>query len=722
MNTDNALAAVEQGIALADADGDDIEAKRRKEEAAQVSKRLDSISKAREFDKEARRQYVIDRRYARGVSAFEVAVNLIGTYIDIMCAFLYARDPDVSVRQAKRVQAPKLVPPKPPQLPTPEMIALTPDVQVKAIAELQEYIPQIEAYQAEVERRREEARQRKRFCETLEIIVSRLWDNADLKAQALRWVRSALTVGIGWLKVTWQERMGQDPIVVGQINDLKDNIDRAAALRESIAANDVADHDLAVAELKRQMYALQQQIEVVVSRGLAADFAAAEDITVSDGVTSVLEYKDAGWIDHRIFKRCSEAEAMFPRIRAKIKLATKYSQRKPKDDIGRYPEPLDDMGQPSVTAEEADTYKQTVPDSADTGNTYGEADFVCIHETWNKDTGLIETTIEGVNEWAIEPYPPNAPSSRFYPFFALAYIECDGNRHPQSLTMRSRKLQDEYNRTRSNFAEHRRRSLPGILFDKSLIEVEGANSLKNAIIGELIGLKSLNPDIPLGNLFTPKPVSPLDGALYTVDPIRRDLDDIWGVQQALQGATPTTNTATEAEIQQRGFGARTDSKRDRQDDVLTDLAQYTAEIAFLKLDNASAKAIAGEDAVWPQQQPSIEDLADMVEVKIRAGSTGKPDTASDRQAWAQTLPLVQAMVEKIGALRGASPDEIADKLEELTRITIERSGDSLDLDELIPQGNGLPAEIAQLLSGGAPANDPAAAPAGADGTPIPEVA
>src|SRR5690625_470159 len=59
-----------------------------------VKRLFEEIDNARDFDKAARKDYAFCRYYARGDSHWEVATNLIGTYIDIMVAFLYARAPD----------------------------------------------------------------------------------------------------------------------------------------------------------------------------------------------------------------------------------------------------------------------------------------------------------------------------------------------------------------------------------------------------------------------------------------------------------------------------------------------------------------------------------------------------------------------------------------------------------------------------------------------------
>src|SRR5882672_3985872 len=60
---------------------------------------------ARKFDENFRKQVAIDRRYAAGTSdlAWAVTTNLIGAFIDILTALLYAKDPEVSCKKATQV-------------------------------------------------------------------------------------------------------------------------------------------------------------------------------------------------------------------------------------------------------------------------------------------------------------------------------------------------------------------------------------------------------------------------------------------------------------------------------------------------------------------------------------------------------------------------------------------------------------------------------------------
>jgi hypothetical protein len=74
-------------------------------EEALVKKLWKSWEKSRKFDENFRKQVAIDRQYAAGTSdlSWAVTTNLIGAFIDILVALLYARDPDVSVKKSPQV-------------------------------------------------------------------------------------------------------------------------------------------------------------------------------------------------------------------------------------------------------------------------------------------------------------------------------------------------------------------------------------------------------------------------------------------------------------------------------------------------------------------------------------------------------------------------------------------------------------------------------------------
>lgn len=697
-------------------------------EKSQVKALAERVKRARDFDKPARKQYALDRRYARGDSGFMVDANIIGSFIDVLSAFLYAKQPDVDVMPALSAEPPSVEAMED----AAEGVAVNPlEVQGRAIAHQAAGLPPIVAMQQAQQDAQDSAKQaafeqlqqayqrrqrnNKAFADTLELVVSRLWSDARLKHRGKPWVRSALTIGPGWLKSTWQERMGEDPVMRTQIDDLQRHINIAVAQKQALEEGDASGEalDELISSHNRQMQILQEQVERVVARGFVADFVAGEDITVAPGV-DLENYLDAPWIDHRIPMRFDDAVAQLKLNPEKAKKATRFTELKP---VMRMDEsPLNAERQ--VTADDADRFKTSDTDggSSNTGDESESCDWVMVHETWDLDEGCYKTWIEGMECFARPPITPSQ-TTRFYPFFLFGLGFTDGQRHPQSLGARSRKLVDEYYRIRSQETKHRKRLLPKTLFVKGSIDPDSVDRVTKTDTGELVGVDLTNPMADARSVFLPLQYPQIDPALYDTSKLLSELERIWGVQEALMGAVQVAKTATEAQIQSTGQQARTGAMRDALEDSLTELALYTAEVARANMSLQDVQDIVGPDAMWPPYEGG-EDLGRLVNVNIVAGSSGKPNTTAERQAWATLLPMLQQMGMQIGQLRNSQPTDMADMLEELVRITAERSGDRIDVQSLLPKAGPPP-----LLPPGMPGVQPGqpqlpAPPAGAPAEPM----
>lgn len=702
MTTEQTMqAAVEDGISAAEGAGE-TEQRRIAAERTQVSRWLQELKGARDFDKEIRKGYARDRRYARGDSGFEVAVPLIAGAIDTLVSFAYARNPDVDVVPSQMVEAPKEPPPLPPQAPQglqgladnalPLLTQAGGNLEEAAFgagAQLaqeqaqyaqaqQQYQSQLAEYNAAQQAKRQRKLELALFSQTLEVVISKLWKQAKLKRRARKAIRSAFTTGIGWIKVSWQERTVTDPVIQQQINDLQDTAAHIARQVEELEDPQSAiDLDVQRLGIEQQMQTLAEKLERVVARGLAIDFVSPENLQVAPGV-EILEYMDSPWLCERAYMTVSDAAARWPDIPLeKLRKATRYNRRKPK---GHEERQAPEVG---VDADEADQYVTGHEPSSQPS----DMDYIAIEEKWSLDDGLIYRTAQGLDFWLDPPAPPNVIAPRFYGYFPLAFYEVDGERSPQSLPHRTWKLENEYNRTRTAFAEMRRRSYPGVIFDEGEIAPEYSDKLSSNSRQELIGVRTVSGK-PVADCFAPKPVSNLAPGIYDTQPITRDFDRTTGTQEALQGSVESGKTATEAEIQASGFQSRTGSMRDAQDDWLGEIARYTAVIVCQKLDRPDVLRLAGADAVWPQME-TPEELETLVDVDIRAGSSGKPNTRAEREAWQTALPLIQQAAMQVGQLRGSSPSEVADKVEALIETTFERMGERVDIGRFLPQHEGM---------------------------------
>jgi hypothetical protein len=308
-------------------------------------------------------------------------------------------------------------------------------------------------------------------------------------------------------------------------------------------------------------------------------------------------------------------------------------------------------------------------------------------ELWDRRDKHIRTMIDGVKKWAKDPFVPVYPTQRFYPYFYFAFYEVDGQRHPQSLSWRLYKLQDEYSATRSNFRITRERSIPSTMFNATMLSKEEAKKLSESKHQEFTPINPIDPTTPMANMFAAKPVNSIDPRLYDPTYILNDMERLSGVQEALSSAINgpgNPKTATEANIQQAGTSARTTSDRDNLEEMLTDLAQATAEQALQCLTSAEAMRIAGKKAFWPENM-AIQDLFTLVAVDITAGSTGKPKQATDQQAWTTLLPIIRQMIAEIRQQLASGDIMSAQANIALLKKTMKIMGDEEDPDDIIPK-------------------------------------
>lgn len=606
----------------------------RKEELL-VAKRWKSYDAARKFDENFRKQVAIDRRYAAGTSdlAWAVTTNLIGAFIDILVALLYARNPDVSVRKSPQVD-------------------------------------ESNTYQMQT------------FARTLEIVISSLWKKGGLKQPARKGVRSVLSNGEGWFKATMVSEKKPNIEVETALNDAQETHARIVAQQKLIEDPQNQDPETLEAEKAEKaalIKELEEKLELAVTKMFVIDYVETENIQVSTDINCIENYLNADWIGNEIYMTEDDALSQFPRLTVEdLKSAKKYYQRAPKEMTTRDIDNV--LPQGMLTAESAQAFVT---------NTSSEESlsFVRCVEIHDRRDKQIRTLIDGVKKWAKEPYPPPYPTSRFYPYFYFAFYEVDGQRHAQSLSWRLYKLQDEYSSSRSNFRLTRERSIPGVLFNASMLDEVEAKKLQESKAQEYTALRPSDPNAPISNVFAAKPVAAIDMRLYDPTLILNDMERVSGVQEALSSAINSPGnpkTATEANIQQSGTNARTTSDRDNLESMLTDMAEYTAQQSLQCLEIRDVQRMAGSAAYWPHGM-DIEDLFTLVEVTIEAGSTGKPRQQTDMQAWSTLLPLIRQSLQSIEQAFAMGNIPMANAEIELVKETMLRLGDESDVERFIPR-------------------------------------
>jgi hypothetical protein len=730
--------AVDQGVRLAD--GEDAVPEGELEAVKKTTKEYDT---ARAFDKTQRHRYARDRRYAAGNSNPNWAsdANIIGAFIDIISSFLYAKDPDVSARPAAHVSPP---PPKAPAMPPmgamPGMALpgmpvdpLAPPIDPMAApvdplappavdpmaapadplaAMAAPVMPPPPAAAGAEPLEQEDAT---RFAETAQIVISKSWKKAGLKRVMKRVLRSSLSVGPGWFKSYVYSEQGRNPLVEKELSDARDNLERIEKLQNDLTGLEPeTDQALTAEQLKLQIAGLEKRVELLMKRGQCIDFLRADDVQVSLDVPTLADYRDADWISHDLYIEKDSAKCRFKRIPdAEWGRAVEYVQR----DTQKLVQPIDGYASADTVPEGA--YVKATDNvgqgSGVTGGKDSDVKFIKVVEFWDHRDMNIKTFVDGIDRWAVEPYPPEHAASRFYPFFQLALFEVDGARHPQSLVDRTWKLQDEYSSRRSSGRKTRERSIPGTVFLSNEMDPTEVQKLEKSVEQEYVGIRTTTPGADINKVMMPKPIPNIDPAIFATADILYDMNVVTGVQEAQASGASNANTATEADIQQSGFASRTNADRDTEEDLLTEFAQYTLEIAVQGLTARDVQRLAGPYAFWPEGM-DVEDVLTLVEVEVEAGTTGKPRAQADKEAWATIMPLILDMIPQIRLAEQAGDLGMAETLKNILRETLKRLDDRLTLESILAPGAAPP--IVPGMPPGAPATSalPGAAPPTGNGT------
>lgn len=688
-----AVAAVDSGISQAARESPDPKAEATQLEIDQVKTAWNEYERASVFDRNARKGYERDRRSAAGTSdvSYAVDANLLGSYLDILVSYIYSRNPKVSVRPAEQCEIVYNVP-------------LIPGDAQGAITQ----------YQTQ-EARRKISTEMQAFAKTLQIVIGRLWKDGKLKKCMKKVVRSGFTVGVGWFKASLLFDTKTDPVMQQAVNDIRDNLARIDKLHDDIAAEElvgagVHSREELVAKLQSEMQGLEEQVEIVLRKALAIDFCAAEHMQAALDVRELDDYCDGSWMANATFKLVSDARAEFPDVSEDDwKTAITYAQKEPEDLKAIVP--LSSDQNPEPPAEAAQYIKSGIGVGTSTSSTIGDGkpeQYVKIVEKWDRRDSSIKTMIEGMKRWPKLPFSPRFSTSRYFPYFLVQFFPVDGERHPQSMAWRLSKLQEEYANSRSNFRLTRQRSIPGVLFNATQIDSENAKKLADGTQGEYIGLSPLDPERPMRDLFTEKPLPRIDPAIFDNAMIIGDMEKLSGVQEALQTSQTIEKTATQANIEQGGFAARTTAQRDSVEEALTDFAQYTAELALQGFTYDEVSKMAGNLAFWPEGM-SRDAVTQYLNVDIEAGSTGRPNTQAERQAWAEIMPQIRETIGLVLAARAQGMEEIARVYIELLRETLTRYDDRLDVERFIPV---MPPNPALLGAAGGGGGEPGAQPGG----------
>ena len=507
------------------------------------------------------------------------------------------------------------------------------------------------------------------FCQTLEKVLNRYLDAAGLKKQAKSAVRAAMTCSYGVVKVMYYA--GQpSPLIAKRIDDIQDNL--ALLDEQARLINDPTKYQEQEAEkqkLEQALAALQEKAEITLDDGLVIDRVMTENILIDPSIVEFDDYANAAWMAQVIPMRVEDARKLFG---YRLDGVSEYSDDDGESDISR-------MFRDSVSG------KSISPE---------DGKKVCVYEIWDKDTQRVYTMVDGMKFWVREPYTPSNTGKRWYPFFLLPYQIVDGKFIGPSIFDLTKKLQDEHNDARDKLVEHRRLIRPGYIAAAQVKE-QDIKRFTDSLMGEVVIIDSEGQ--PINQIIQPKSYPPIDPSAYDTSSVRTDWEMVTGMQDAARSTVVKPKTATEAQIMQQSLSARVSEFRDQIEDYLQQIAQYTAEILLQTLTENDVANVMGQHetaidpatgmpyiakAAYEWQTIPKEQVFDLLEIKIRAGTTGAPDKQEQQEKWLQFLQVIQPMIAQIMQvqMQGLEPTAQINLLKE----TITRFDDRLEVEDFVP--------------------------------------
>ena len=514
----------------------------------------------------------------------------------------------------------------------------------------------------------------KLFCKTLEKVTNRALEHAQLKNRAKSTVRAALTCSFGILKVMYQRDPSKDSYIQGRINDAQENLLAIHELEKDFHDNDQAHHHAAKkAELEELIKSLHEQSEVQSAEGLVIDRVLTENLLIDPSICEFWDYTDADWICQIIPMKRGQAEALYKKNLANAKIYQPNQGEPSHKKAKRLASMQMNAGSGLVTDDQQ----------------------IAVLEIWDRATQRVYTMVEGATEWLREPYSPPRAGERWYPFFLLPYQVVDGQFIGPSLVDLTERLQDEHNEARDRFNQHRDLCIPGWVASADINE-KTIKKHSDSRFGEITIVDTEGK--PLNQVIIPRGHPKIDPIVYDTSAVRYDWEQVTGLQDAARSTVVRPKTATEANILQRALSGRVFEFKDQTEDWLQEIAQYSAQVLLQELTKEQVERYMGPPSTkttmvngelvmtmektydWPEL--TKDRIFDMVDLRIRAGTTGAPDGIEDKEGWLKVLPMITNLSIQMQNLQARGMDY--EHIRNLLHETLLRYDDRIDSNLFIP--------------------------------------
>lgn len=589
-------------------------------------------------------------------------VPIINQYLNQAVASLYAKNPIATAEKRKTLDY-KLWDGKP-------------DTAMAALQNAMMGDPSAIALVQDIEQGRQKHEMLKKVGRTMEVLFDYFSNEQKprLKPLMKSFVRRAKTCSVAYLMLGFQREYSQlSPDETASLEDSRNKLGELQRRMQDLVDGEMYDScQDEKFELETLIRGLEDKQNIILREGPKFMFPRSTEIIVDPRCTQLMGFIGAGWIVREFHKSPDDIKKIY------------------QIDIGKSYTPYKQNGK----GELAEYHRRA--DSDDDGKVDKGSGLVCVWEVYNKDLQQTFTIIDGYNDYAVAPKEPDYWMEGFWPVFALTFndVESETDLYPLSDVHMLKHVQAEYNRSREYRRLHREANKPKYAAVKGRLSDMDKEKLSNAPAHAVIEFESLGQGEKVADLVQRFESVPIDPALYETNSEMEDTLRIVGVQEANIGGTSGA-TATESSIAEGSRMSTLSSNVDDLDEFLSDVFGALGQLLVMELSQETVVEIVGQGAVWPEMDR--ETVAKQIYLKVRAGSSGRPNKAAELANMERGMPyLIQ--------LPGVNPYPLGRRYAGLLEI---------DLDDIVVEGmpsiQAINAQMGKAATQGAGTeNDPAA--------------
>jgi len=469
-----------------------------------------------------------------------------------------------------------------------------------------------------------------------------------LKPSMKRMVRRAKTCGVGYIMLGFQRQYAEiSPDDTAKLEDSRNELGELKRRMQDFQDDEMkTDSESELLELEQLIAQTENKSNILLREGPLFMFPRSNEIIVDPKCKQLVGFIGAGWIVREFFKSPSDIQKIYKKD---ISKSHKSYNQKGDDDLSEYHSDVD-----------SDDNSKSVD------KTTGLA---CVWEVYNKDLNQVFTIVDGYNDFLKAPSEPEYWMEGFWPVFAITFNDSESNDKimPLSDVHQMKDLQAEYNRSRQYRRLHREANKPKYMAIKGRLSEADKALLASAPAHALLELDGMGTNEPVSNLIQAFQPVPIDPALYETNSEMEDILRTVGAQEANLGGS-SGSTATEASIGENSRMTTLASNVDDLDEFLSDVTSATGQLMLMELSAETVAEIAGVGSVWPQL--NREQIAKEVYLKVRAGSSGRPNKAAELANMERGMPYLLQ-------LPGVNPYPLAKRYADLLEI---------DIDEIVIEG------------------------------------